>query len=252
PPLEFATRAAPGEGTSLFPVVGSAVSALIGLHPPDVTSRLLALWPLGILLCLLVLGRARSGQGLLLAALAAAPFVALFAAQLLGIPRHPAFALGWAATAIPMVGLLTARVVTSLAGRWPRIRLVAVGLAALLAVALVDQAVRVRPVPRYDVAPLVEEVAARAAAGDAVVFEPRALAWLVRYHARDGVTVLKAADADPERLEDHRRVFVVAAFPLSTSQESGDRVMRLVEGLSSERRLVDEGGRPDVKMWEFG
>lgn len=251
PPFEYATPAAPGEGSSLFPVIGSGVSSLVGLHPPDVTSRLLALWPLGILGSLLVLGRARSRRGALLVALCAAPFAVLFAAQLLGIPRHPAFALGWAATAIPMVVLLAARAVGLFTGSWQRARLVAGGLAAVLAVALVDQAARVEPVPRYDVSPVVQAVAVRARAGDAVVFEPRALRDLVRQEVDDGVSVLSLGAADVGELQDRRRVFVVAAFALSTRQESGDEVVRLVKDLSSERRTVDELGRPDVKMWEF-
>ncbi|MGQ0519524.1 MAG: glycosyltransferase family 39 protein [Actinomycetota bacterium] len=251
PPFEYATRAAPGEGTSLFPVIGSGVSALIGLHPPDVTSRLLALWPLGILLSLLGLGRARSERGVLLVALSAAPFVALFAAQVLGIPRHPAFALGWAATAIPMVVLLAARAVTSLGGRWPRVRGLALGLAALLALGLVDQAVRVQPIPRYDVGPLVEQAAGRARAGDVVVFEPRALRDLVRFRAPDGVATRSVSGTSSEDVEGQGRVIVVAAFGLSTSDESGERVLSLVKELSSSRRLVAERGRPDVKMWEF-
>lgn len=251
PPFEYATRAAPGEGSSLFPVIGSGVSALVGLHPPDVTSRLLALWPLGILASLLVLGRARSRRGVLLVALYAAPFVTLFAAQLLGIPRNPAFALGWAATAVPMVVLLTARAVAMFTGSWPRTRLLAGGLAAVLAVALVDQAARVQPVTRYDINPVVEVVAKRAQPGDVVVFEPRALRDLVRQEVDEGVTVLSLAAADADELQDRRRVFVVAAFALSTRQESGDRVIALVKDLSAERRPVLERGRPDVKMWEF-
>lgn len=251
PPFEYATRAAPGEGSSLFPVIGSGVSALLGLHPPDVTSRLLAVWPLGILGSLLVLGRARSRRGVLLVALSAAPFVALFVAQLLGIPRHPAFALGWAATAVPMVVLLTARAVSVLTGSWPRTRLVAGGVAAVLVVALADQTARVKPVPRYDLHPVVEAVAALARPGDAVVFEPRALRDLLRQEVNDGVSVLSLAAADPAELRPGRRVFVVAAFALSTRQASGDRVIALVKSLSSERRTVLERGRPDLKMWEF-
>lgn len=251
PPFEYATRAAPGEGTSLFPVIGSGVSALIGLHPPDVSSRLLALWPLGILLSLLGLGRARSERGVLLVVLGAAPFIALFLAQLLGIPRHPAFALGWAATAIPMVVLLAARAVTSLGGHWPRVRALALSLVALFALGLADQAVRVQPIPRYDVGPLVEDAAERARPGDAVVFEPRALRDLIRYRVAEGVDTVPVSGTSADELERYGRVVLVSSFGLTTSDEQGERVISLVKQLSSSRRLAEERGRADMKLWEF-
>ncbi|HUR18117.1 MAG TPA: glycosyltransferase family 39 protein [Acidimicrobiales bacterium] len=255
PPLEFATRAAPGAGTSVFPVLGTAMSALLGFHPADVNSRLLAMWPLGILAALLVLGRARSPRGAALLTLAGAPFAAMFAAQVLGFPRSPAFALGWAATALPMLALLAGRAVSVLGGPWPRARMLGVGVAALLLVCLADQAVRVRPRERFAVGPVIERVGHEAGAGDLVAYEPAALRDLVRYEA-GAADARSVAAVDEERaaLTRHERVYVVAAFALGSGDAGVKRTVTLVKELSATRPLVQERGATDgqTKVWVFG
>lgn len=148
PPAEYATTAAPAGGGSPFGLAASAVAGVVGFHPPGVTSRLLALWPLLILAAFLLFGRRWSGRGLLLAGLAAAPFLALFLADLLGAPRQPPAALDWIAAALPALAIGIGRAVSLVGGPWRSARLVAAGLVVVLAVALVDQTVRVRPVAR--------------------------------------------------------------------------------------------------------
>lgn len=257
PPLEFATRAAPSAGTSVFPILGSGLSALLGFHPADVTSRLLALWPLGILAALLVLGRARSPRSATLLALAVAPFAAMFGAQLLGVPRLPAFALGWAATALPMVALLLARAVSVLGGRWAQARLVAIALGALLLVSLADQTFRVQPSRRFAVSPVVSDVARQAGLRDLIAYEPVALGDLVRYRA-DGTDVRAVTTLDDDDaasvLAAHEKVHVVAAFALASGEESVDRTVALVKKLSATRPLLEERGAEgaETKVWVFG
>lgn len=257
PPLEYATSAAPSSGSSVFPILGTGVSALLGFHPTDVTSRLLALWPLGILAALLVLGRARSPRTAVLVSLAIAPFAALFAAQLLGVPRVPAFALGWAATAVPMLALLTGRAMSVLGRHWPRSRLLAVGLGVLLLGALADQVLRVEPSGRFAVGPIVERVASEAGRGDLIAYEPAALGDLVRYRAKGVATRPVAAldDAEAEStIAAHERIHVVAAFALGGGDDRVDRTVALVKRLSATRPLLDERGAEgaETKLWVFG
>ncbi|HET9442828.1 MAG TPA: glycosyltransferase family 39 protein, partial [Acidimicrobiales bacterium] len=248
PSLEFATAAAPGDDTSVFPVIGALLNGLLGFHPVDVTSRLLALWPLGILAALVVLGRARSSRGPLLVALVAGPLAAVLLAQVLGVPRRPTFALGWFVTSLPALMLVVGRGITQLAGTWPRARQVTAGVAAVLALALVDQAARVQPERRFDVLPAVDRVAAAARPGDVVVYEPAALGDLIR-HEDPGVEARALDGVDAADL-DQRRVFVLAAFSLGDGQGSVDRAVGLVRELSDERRLRSQEGR-DVKVWVF-
>ena len=250
PPLEFATAAAPGGG-SVFSALGTVVTGVLGFHPADVTSRLLALWPLGILATMLVVGRARSHRGVLLLALSAAPFAALVVAQLLGAPRRPPQAVGWVATALPMFALLVGRGLSLIGGRWPRARFLTLGMAALLLVALVDQRARVKPADRFDVVPVVAAVGDEAGPQDVIVYEPRALRDLVSYEAQG--TPARAVDRAPAAaLQRHRRVYVIGAFALGRGRQSADRAVNLVRELSSTRPLLEERRGREMTVWVFG
>lgn len=249
PPLEYATAAAPGGETSIFPLIGSLLSAVFGFHPVNVTSRLLALWPLGILAGLLVLGRTRSRRGPLLLMLAIAPVAVVLIAQLMGAPRRPTFALGWFATAVPALMLVIARGITMIGGRWSRVRLITLATVAVMVVALVDQTARVRPIRRFDINPVVAQVAADARPGDLIVYEPEALGDLLRYKTV-GAEHLPLGAAEDLPTSSHRRVFVVAAFSLTDPDKSVPRVVDFVQELSVDRSLLSERGR-DVKVWSF-
>ena len=251
-PLEFATPAAPGGGRAVFPILSTALTALLGFHPPDVTSRLLAFWPLGILAALLVLGRARSPRAGLLLALAAAPFAALLATQVAGAPRQPAFALTWAATALPILALLGGRALSVLGGGWSRARVLAGVLAGVLLLAVADQAARVKPAARFDVRPALDAVAAKAGPADLVAYEPRALGDLVAYEVGETPAQRVEAVAGGGPGAEVPRVFVVGAFALGEGDVSVDRTVDLVRRLSATRPLLDQRGQGDVQVWVFG
>jgi len=197
----------------------------------------------------LVFGRAWSRRGGLLAALAVAPFVALLVLQAVGAPRNPPFALEWVATAVPMLAIGVGRAV-SLAGRWPRVRAVGLGLAALLAVAAVDQAARVHPTERYDVAPLVARVAEVAGPDDVVVHAPEVLGDLLRHEVHAGEVV--AVDAtSARRLSTADEVVVIGAFGFGDDAALAS-TLDLVEQLAADRPLLDEVESDDAKVWVFG
>jgi hypothetical protein len=141
--LEYATNAAPSGGHTPFGLAAGALSTMVGFHPPDVTSRLLALWPLGILAAFALFGRRWSARGVLLVGLAAAPFAALLVADVAGSPRQPPLALSWLAPALPAVALASGRAVDRLTARQGRFPLVVAGVVALLALGTADQGVRV-------------------------------------------------------------------------------------------------------------
>ena len=248
PPLEYATEGAPGAGRSVFGLAGTAITGVVGFHPADVTSRLLALWPLGILATFALTVRAWSLRGALLVTLAATPFVALLVAQIAGVPRSPLFALEWTATAIPMVALGIGRA-TSLMGRWSQVRLAALVLAAVLVVAAVDQAWRVEPVDRVDVTPAVDEVAADAGEGDMVVYAPSTVGPLVR-HDVHGAEVVRLPAADPTALAAARHVYVVGALGMA-GDDTRDQALALVEELSALRPLLDESRHGETTVWSF-
>jgi hypothetical protein len=213
-----------------------------------VTSRLLALWPLVILATFALTVRSWSRRGLLLAALALTPFVALLVAQVAGAPRTPLFALEWTATALPMIAIGLGRAAT-LVGPWPRARLVALVGATVLVVAAFDQAVRVEPVERVDVTPVIDDVAAEAGRGDLVVYAPATVGGLVRREVggADVVGLTRGAEQAPST---EGRVFVVGAFGFA-DDATRDRVLGLITDVSAQRRLASEDRHGDTTLWSF-
>jgi hypothetical protein len=248
PPLEYATNGAPGAGRSVFGIAGTALTALVGFHPEDVTSRLLALWPLCILGTFVLFGRRWSQTGLLLLATAIAPFAALLVLQAAGAPRTPPFALEWVATAVPMLAIGIGRGL-SLLGGWRAMRPVAAVFAVLLLVASIDQIARVQPTDRFDVASIIDRVGADARPGDVIVTTPPIIDDLVARKA-EGVQLAPVANASAESLRSATRVFVIGAFGFDNDQ-SVPATLALVTQLSAQRHLVEEIGQPEAKAWSF-
>jgi hypothetical protein len=250
PPLEYATSGAPGAGRSVLGLAGTALAALVGFHPPDVTSRLLALWPLCILATFAFFGRRWSQRGALLVALAAAPFVTLLVLQIAGAPRNPPFAIEWVAMSVPMLAIGVGRAV-SLLPRERDVRLVGALAAVVLLVAAVDQSIRVDPIARFDVAPLISRATADAAAGDTIVYAPEVIGDLI-HHEASGADAVPVTDPAAGSLQGSRRVIVIGAFGFERDDRSLPAVLALVDRLASERELVDEVEGEEMKGWVFG
>jgi uncharacterized membrane protein len=248
-PFEYATDGAPAAGRSLFGLTGIALTGLVGFHPPAITSRLLALWPLCMLAAFVLLGRAWTRKGALVVALATAPFVTLLLLQVFGIPRSPPFALVWTATAMPMMAIGVAYAIGH-AGRWRYTRVACLGVAAVLLLASIDQRTQVEPKAQYDVSAAIDEIGDEAQPGDTVVYAPDDLRGLVQ-HSANGATVVPAAQADPATLGTGR-VLIIGAFSWRPDDASANAALELVHNLSASRPVTSQTGNDDVKVWVFG
>jgi hypothetical protein len=247
PPFEYATRGAPGAGRSVFGLVGTGLNGMFGFHPSDVTSRLLALWPMCILATFVFFCRSWSRRGALLVALAVAPFVALLALQVAGAPRNPPFALSWVATALPMFAIGSGRIL-SLCRRWSACRMLGIVAGLVLLLAAADQIARGGAIERFDVAPAIDELSA-ASAGDVVVYAPDELGDLVRREAPNA-TIVGAAEAANTDLASARRVYVLGAFGFA-QDPSLDDALSVVHQMSATRTLATESQHHEAKVWMF-
>lgn len=250
-PLEFATTGAPSGSQTVMGVSGTVLAALLGYHPSDVTSRLLAMWPFLIVIAFVAFGRRWSPEGALVIALVAAPFAGLIALQLAGAPRQPPLALGWVATAVPMLVILVAQGISVLTGAWPRARVVTAVVVALLLLALVDQTVRTQVERPLDVDETLDVVDRWARPGDAVVYSPRSVGELVRYRLSDDVVTVPLS-ADPSVDPDARRVFVVSMTAFDGDRRAQAHLRRLMRDLRGSRELVRVDREPARTVWEFG
>ncbi len=251
PPFEYATQAVPGAGRSVFGLVGTGLAGFFGFHPSDVTSRLLALWPLCIVVTFALMGRAWSERGALLLALVFAPFVALLVLQAAGVRPQPAVRVDVVGDGRPDArdrGRCRHRPLRPVAYGPPRRpgarggtgrrrrRPVAGGSSRSLA------STRGRAGRR----PRVQPTRATRSCTPAEI-----LGDLVRHEA-PGAAVVPADQATPERLASAGRVVVFGAFDFTRDDSSLQRTLSLlVSELSAERSLTDERQHSEAKVWTF-
>jgi hypothetical protein len=149
-----------------------------------------------------------------------------------------------------MVALAVGRAVSGTGRRWRTARALGLAVVVVLAVAAVDQAVRIEPSARFDVEPVLEEVDASARPGDVVVYAPDLLEDLVRREAGDA-TVIRAADATVDDLAGAPRVLVVGAFDFVRDDPALDTTLALVRDLAATRALTAEREHEEAKLWTF-
>lgn len=238
----------PGSGLSAYVVLANMLWAVWGYHSTKVMTALGALWPVGMLLALALLGRGRSRRTQLVLAVAILPVVGMFA---LGEEKRFLFDLRYFIGCVPLLLLAAARAVTS----WPRSRLgtgvLAIGVASTLVVGLTDQQLNGDNPRRYDFQPALKQIASAAGPGDKVVLAPAYLRPLVSYYqpelrsvdqrALAGRTVRLTADA--------QHVFVLGSF----FDVGGERaqITALVRHLERTREHVRTWRFSNVRVWEF-
>ncbi len=231
-------------GVTFYTVVSNVSWALFGFPPSAVTTGFSAVWPLGMLASLVLIGRgvSRSGWLLLLGAL-----VVALATLLLGIAVPGAFDVRYALAAVPPITILFA----ALASTWPRSQLgrmlVVLTLLALLTGALVVQQLDPQNPRRYDYTQALGPVTREVHRGDAVLYEPADLGIVLRHDA----PTLHAAPLTtrlPTRAQAGN-VFVITSF---TGQGALRRLLdRELGALRATRRLVRHRSYPGVQVWWF-
>jgi hypothetical protein len=201
------------------------------------------MWPLGMLLMLVLLGRGYSGMSMLLLSVAAVPALILFG---VGEVQRNLFELRYFVGAVPVGLLLMARLASSTENAGPR-RLIVALVLVTLAVGLADQQLNGANPRLYDFRGALARVSAQAQPGDVVVYEPQFIGPVVDYYAADlHAQPLSTGLSLPRR---GRRIFVVGSFlddPGSAAQV-GDALHQL----SARRRDAGEFHRPNVQVWVF-
>ena len=207
-PAQAGGAVEPGAAPGAYAALTNAAWAVLGYHSNPTMTALAALWPLGLLLALALLGRGRSWPTLLVVACAAVPAAALF---VLGQAKPFVFEVRYFVGAVPLALLLLARGLTSWARRPAAIALACVTATAVLALGLADQQFNGSNPRVYDFKAAISTIEDRARPGDVIVFSPKYVDTVVGYYEDRGVRTQPLEDGLP-KLRRGRRVFLLASF----------------------------------------
>lgn len=229
---------------SPYGFLANVVWAVWGYHADETMVDLVALWPLGMLLALFLLGRGWSRTSSLLTACALLPALGLFG---IGQEKTDLFDLRYFIGATPVLLLLAGRGLTAFTPSLrARLALAALFGASLLG-GLVDQQLNNDNPRRYDFRGAVHAIEARAGTGDLVLYNPVYLEKVVRYYG-PGLDARPLAEGLPG--PGHRgKVFVLGSFfdHPEIAAETGKAIYRLERS----RRLRVRLQLSRVRVWEF-
>jgi hypothetical protein len=235
-------------------MAANLVWAMVGYHPHGTLTALVALWPLGMLFGLFLLGRGPwSVATRLLVAVAVVPFL-LLAGLGWGV-QHNLFEIRYIIGTVPAVLLLVSRVVTHAVRRQVGVGVAAAVLTGGLAVGLTDQQANSANPRLYDFRGALQRVEALWEPGDILVHEPPYLDSIVDYYAPDlrarPVENLRAPSGLEDGIEelDHDRVIVMASF-LDLAPHARE-TSRLLHQLDERRDLKQRLRHGQVKVWVF-
>ena len=231
-------------GVSFYTTVSNVSWGLFGFHPGTVTGILSALWPLGMLASLVMIGREGGARRWLLLACALVPAIGVF---VLGLAVPSAFDVRYALASVPLLFVLIAHIATT----WPRSRLgrslVVGGILALLAGALADQQLNPNNPRRYNYRQALAEPQRVARSGAAVFYVPGALSPVIRRYA-PGLHASALSTTLPTRARASG-VFVISSF--SNSPRLLALRNREIGALRATRHLVSYHHYPGVDVWRF-
>lgn len=231
-------------GLSSYAVIANLLWAVGGYHSDDVMVRLGALWPLALLACLLLLGRRLQWTTGLLLCVALVPGALLF---VVGHTKRDLFELRYFVLAAPLLLVVVARAVTTLARTRASLAGATAALLAVSSLALVDQQVNGTNPRLYDFRGAVAEIEETAQPGDVLAYAPAYLDGVLAYYAPEMPGTPLGA-IRPETVDG--QIYVVVAERFLTGDTAG-RIGDVLAGLEQARGRPDRFERPNVIVWRF-
>jgi O-antigen/teichoic acid export membrane protein len=230
---------------AVYGALTNAVWAVFGYHSDATMTRIAALWPLGILGALAMLGRGRSRRTLLLVACALAPMVALY---ILGQKKPFIFEVRYFCAAVPLALLLLGRLLTGWVKPAAAAIALTVGLAGLMGVAVADQQLNQSNPRTYDFRGALDDIRKVAQPGDVVIYTPQYLDTVIAYYGAD----LQSHPVDTGIPTRHKtgRVFLLASFQDKAVYRR--QAQQTVAKLRHQgRHLITTLHRPQIRVWEL-
>lgn len=178
---QVATAAAlNGNHIGIYAALANFIWAVIGYQPTSTMLLLGALWPLGMLFALGVLGRRRQAVTTLIVLAVLGPAAAMFA---LGLFKAYLFDIRYVFPAVALLTVLIARVITGFVRSPKTLACVMLPVLLVLGAFLVNQQINGLNPRRYDFNVALGQIAASNKRGDVLLYNPSAVDLLVDYYA---------------------------------------------------------------------
>ena len=233
------------QAISIYTVLTNFAWAVIGYHSATVMAALVALWPIGILLALFLLGRNITHSTVVVVAAAVLPALLLLG---IGLFKRNLFDVRYMSGVVVALLLLAARGITG-GSRSLRIQAAAcVAVASIFAVSLGDEQVNGSNPRLYDFAGALKAVEHRAHPGDIILYDPSDIALVVSYYAPNLEALpIRAPAATPQQ---GRQVFVLASPNLMHPGEPG-ALGRELNRMRKVERQIAVINKANVTVWVF-
>lgn len=234
-----------GNHIGVYAVLANFIWSVIGYQPTPTMLLLGALWPLGMLFSLALLGRRRQPATSLLVAAVIGPGLALF---LLGQLKAYLFDIRYLFPAVALLTVLLARVVTGLVHRPRALAALTAAAVVVFSIFLVNQQVNGSNPRRYDFNTALAAIDRENRPGDVLLYNPNSLDLLVEYYSPQ-VRAETLSDRPPLPTAHHEEWVLVSR----ALQQASDQVA-FRKGLTYLRRhsrLVAKKHYANVEVWIF-
>lgn len=239
------TTLAGTESISVYTVLANLAWAVLGYHSAPIMEGLVALWPLGILVSLYVLGRKATRDTHLVLAAAVVPAALLLGA---GMEKRFLYDVRYMSGVAVALLLLGARMITG-GSRQRAFQVLGCLIAvAVLTAGLVDEQFNGTNPRLYDFDGALTAVNHQWQPGDVIVYEPQSIWVVVDYYAPHDLS--EPVGSKPPAVPPGHRVFVLASKSLMSGDQPG-QLGRLLANLGQAYMPGDVIRRSNVTVWSY-
>jgi hypothetical protein len=235
-----------GNHLSIYAGIANLLWAVWGYHSNAAMALMAAMWPLGMLFALVLLGRRHQRITTLLVAAVVIPGVVMFA---LGTVKRNLFDIRYLSTAVPVLFVLIARMVTGISKKTATVVAGTSLVIATMLVGLIDQQYNGTNPRTYDFRQAIEPVEAQIRPGDIISYDPVDLREVVQYYAPK--PVLEPLAALPNQSTGGHAVYVVASRSLMNGPSDAAVLNKALTSLGAHDRMVMHRKLANVEVWEF-
>jgi uncharacterized membrane protein len=235
-----------GGHLDIYAVLANLIWAVWGYQPNPVMTLLGALWPVGMLFALVLLGRRHQSVTTLLVLCVVGPGLALLG---LGLLKRNLFDIRYLSTVVPILFVLIARLLTAVPRRTLTVVACAAVLLATLVTGLVDQQYNGANPRDYDFSGAVTLIEAHARPGSVVYYEPSDLRQVIQYYGPH--MVLKPLTSRPGAEVPGRPSFILASHSLMNGASDISTLNGVLQNLRLHHRLLQHRNLSNVETWEF-